>query len=214
MKFSDETLAIFKNFSSINPSIALLPGNTIRTIHPERTAIAQATIDEIIPSEAYIYDLTKFLATLALFDNHDVQFKKDRFSISSDKNNVTYFYATREVIIMAPDKQITLQDPKTSFSLQWKDIDKIIRAAGILRGEHIHFIADEDGIFIRTSTGETPSADSFKIQVSDLGSNKFDLKFKVENFRMIPNDYEVTISQKGLMWFKSPKVEYWLVAAA
>ena len=44
MKFSNDTLNVLKNFSSINPSVLFKPGQTVRTISPQKTVMAAATI--------------------------------------------------------------------------------------------------------------------------------------------------------------------------
>ena len=64
MKFSENTLTILKSFSTINKSILLKPGNTLKTITPEKTLVAKATISESLPSEACVYDLSRFLSIL------------------------------------------------------------------------------------------------------------------------------------------------------
>ena len=64
MKFSDQALTVLKSFSSINKSILMQPGNVLKTITPEKTLVAQATIPDQIPSQACIYDLSRFLSIL------------------------------------------------------------------------------------------------------------------------------------------------------
>ena len=44
MKFSTDTLSVLKNFSTINPSIVFKPGSVVRTISPQKTVMAAATI--------------------------------------------------------------------------------------------------------------------------------------------------------------------------
>ena len=61
MKFSERTLTILKSFSTINKSILMKEGNVLKTITPEKTLVAKATITDSIPSQACIYDLSRFL---------------------------------------------------------------------------------------------------------------------------------------------------------
>ena len=81
MKFSTDTLSVLKNFSTINPSIVFKPGSVVRTISPQKTVMAAATIDETVETQAGVYDLSRFLSTLALFDNPDA---------SDPKRNATF----------------------------------------------------------------------------------------------------------------------------
>ena len=56
MKFSNESIGILKNFATINPSIIFKPGSVVRTISPQKTVMAAATISETIESTAGVYD--------------------------------------------------------------------------------------------------------------------------------------------------------------
>ena len=77
MKFSNETLTVLKSFTSINKSILLAKGTVLKTITPEKTLIAIANIDQEIPSDACIYDLSRFLSILSLYNDPDVVLLKD-----------------------------------------------------------------------------------------------------------------------------------------
>ena len=82
MKFSDRTLTILKSFSSINKSILMSEGNVLKTITPEKTLVAIANIPDQIPSDACIYDLSRFLSIVGLYQDPDVEFHDKYFTIS------------------------------------------------------------------------------------------------------------------------------------
>ena len=94
MKFSNETLSVLKNFSSINPSMVFKVGNTIRTISPQKTVMACATIAETVEHQAGVYDLSRFISTLSLFENPEVVFGSDRFTIKGGKSELKYTYTS------------------------------------------------------------------------------------------------------------------------
>ena len=66
MKFSNETLTVLKSFTAINKSILMKEGSVLKTITPEKTLIAIANIPDVIPSDACVYDLSRFLSILSL----------------------------------------------------------------------------------------------------------------------------------------------------
>ena len=72
MKFSERTITILKSFSGINKSVLLKAGNVIKTVTPEKTLVASATIPDQIPSQACVYDLSRFLSILGLYRDPDV----------------------------------------------------------------------------------------------------------------------------------------------
>ena len=70
MKLSEKTLALLKNFSTINQSILFKKGNTLRTMSVMKNILAEADIEEEIPQDFAIYDLVQFLNGIDLYDNH------------------------------------------------------------------------------------------------------------------------------------------------
>ena len=108
MKFSSETLTVLKSFTSINKSILMKPGNVLKTITPEKTLIAIAEVPDEIPSEACVYDLSRFLSILSLYNDPDVEFGDKYFTISEGKRRTKYVYADVSMIHTPPEKDINI----------------------------------------------------------------------------------------------------------
>ena len=215
MKFSNETLSILKNFSAINSGMVFKPGNQLRTIHPQKTIMAVASIGETIESKAGVFDLSRFLATLSLFDDPDVEFTADRFVIKSGKSKVTYTYAAESTIVSPPEKEITFPKPEATVNLLWKELDSVIKAASILKLGEIAFVGDGDKVTLSAVDSKNPTADTYSIVIADGGDfGDFKMLMKVENLKLMPNDYEVALSSRGLAQFKSNKVNYWIALEA
>jgi hypothetical protein len=102
MKFSNETLNVLKSFTAINKSILLSAGNTIKTITPEKTLIAIAEVPDTMPSQACVYDLSRFLSILSLYNEPDVEFGDKYFVISEGKRRTKYVYADISMIHTPP----------------------------------------------------------------------------------------------------------------
>jgi hypothetical protein len=210
MNFSDDTLSILKNFSGINPSLLFKPGQVLRTISPQKTVMAAATIDENIDTPAAVYDLSRFLSTLSLFDNPDIQFGQDKFTIQSGRSRVNYTYASESMIVTPPDKDITVPDLEATFNVEWDNIQNVIRAAGVLQLGEIAFRSDGTTISMSAVDSKNPTADNYSVDVAEGNGSTFDMIIKVENMRMMPADYIVSLSSKGMAHFKSTKVQYWI----
>lgn len=209
MKFSENTLAVLKNFAGINPSIVFKPGNVIRTISPQKTVMAAAKIDESIESVAAIYDLSRFLATLSLFDNPDIEFGQNKFAIKSDRSRVNYTYAAESMIISPPDKDINVPSPEVKVQVNWDDIQKVIRAASVLQLGEIAFKGDGQSVSLAAIDSKNPTADAFDVVVGESKSH-FEMIIKVENLKLMPKNYEVSLSSKGMAHFKSDTIQYWV----
>jgi hypothetical protein len=209
MKFSDDTLNILKNFSSINPSIVFKPGKILRTISPQKTVMAAAVIGETIGKNAAVYDLSRFLATLSLFDAPEIEFHDAKFSIASGKSRVNYTYAAESMIIQPPDRDIPLPDPEVTVDVKWDDIQKVLRAASVLQLAEINFTGDGNVVRLAAGNSKNPTADVFDIIVGDSESH-FDMIIKVENLKLMQKDYKVSLSSKGMAHFKSDTIQYWI----
>lgn len=209
MKFSDNTLSVLKNFSGINPSVIFKPGKSIRTISPQKTVMAAAVIDEAIESTAAVYDLSRFLATLSLFEDPEIEFKDTKFNISSGRSRVGYTFASESAIITPPDRDINVPDPEVSVNVQWADIEKVIRAASVLQLAEVAFKGDGEHVRLAAIDSKNPTADVFDVVVG-TSENHFEMIIKTENLKLMPKDYAVELSSKGMAHFKSDNIQYWV----
>lgn len=215
MKFSAETIGVLKNFSQVNPGIVFKPGSVVKTMHPQKTIMASATVSENFQAVARIFDLSRFLATLSLFDDPEVEFKEDRFIISSGKNKVSYTYAAESMVVSAPDKEIKFPDPEATVNVKWKELDTVTKAAGVLKLSEIAFIGNGGSISLSAVDSKNPTADSYDVVIAEnVNVSDFRMLIKVENLKLMPNDYEVSLSTRGLAHFKSAKVEYYIALEA
>ena len=118
MKLSDETIAVLKNFSSINQSIIVGEGNTLRTISVMKNILAEAKVAESFEKSFAIYDLNEFLNGLSLHDNYALDFSNDTYVVIREgRRRVNYHFADPEVIVAPPDKQLQLPSEDVCFQL-------------------------------------------------------------------------------------------------
>ena len=211
MKFSDETIGILKNFSQINPSILFKEGNTLRTISPTKTVMASAVVQETFDHSAGVYDVARFLATLSLFDSPDVEFGDKQFNINGGKSVLKCTYTSENMIVSPPDKDIQVPSPDAEFTLDWKDLEKVIKAAGVLQLPEISFVSDGESVSLAAVDSKNPTADTYShVVVEDKTFAEFRMSIKVENLKLLPSNYDVALSSKGMAHFKGEKVQYWV----
>ena len=210
MQLSENTLSILKNFSGINPSIMFKKGNIIRTISPSKTVMAQATIADTIDGNAAVYDLSRFLSTLSLFDGADVEFGADKFIITGNRRRVSYTYAAENMIVSAPDKEITLPSIDVTVNVTWEVFQNVIRAAGVLQVSDITFVGEAGKIRLKATDTKNPTSDAYDVEVDDFDGKDFNMHIKVDNLKLIPADYTISLSSKGMAHFKSDTVQYWI----
>lgn len=210
MKLSENTIAVLKNFSGINQSILFQEGNTLKTISPQKTVMASATIEDTIPGKAAVYDLARFLSTLSLFDAPEVNFGENKFTIQDGRRSVNYTYASENMIVTPPNKQIRLPSVDVEFDITWNDLQNVIRAAGILQVGDIEFSNKNETIVMSAVDVNNPTSDRYDIEVGDYEGDDFKMSIKVDNLKLVPEDYKISLSSAGMSHFKTSKVEYWI----
>jgi len=84
MKLSEDTINVLKNFSTINQSLQVKPGNVLKTISPLKTVFVEATVTETFPKEAAVYDLNKLLAKVSLYKEAELDFGEGKLHITTE----------------------------------------------------------------------------------------------------------------------------------
>jgi hypothetical protein len=208
MKLSDDTVNVLKNFSSINQSLQFKSGNVLRTISPLKTIFVEATVNENFPKEFALYDLNKLLAKVSLYKEAHLSFDDDKVNISTENKKKSDFikYCSPKIIIVPPEKAITLGDPDCTFSISQEDLEWMKRSAGISGSPNFVFESDGETIHFIATDVKDDSADVSKIEIGAGDGTKFRVVMKVENFKLMEGSYDVSIAKKGLSCFKHKSV--------
>ena len=203
MKLSEQTLAILKNFSSINQSILIKKGNKLRSISVMKNILAEAEIKEEFPKNFAIYDLNQFLNGLGLHQDPDLDFGNDSHVIIREgKRRVKYFFADPEVIVSPPEKEISLPSEDVCFVLDTKELDKLLKAAAVYQLPDMSVVGEAGVVKLVVRDKKNDTSNDFSIVVGET-TDVFTFNFKVENIKIIPGNYDVVISQKLLSRFKN-----------
>jgi len=218
MKLSERTLQILKNFSTINTSIFVRPGNVLSTTNTAKTILATAEIRDRFSEKFCIYDLSRFLGTISLFDDPDFDFQEDFVTISSGKQRINYVYASESMIAYPLRSEIVFDDIVVEFDLTNEQLSKLKEAGSILQMPMISFIGDEGTLSVRAVNPKTPSADMFSMDVGETDKN-FKIFFKPENFKFIKDNYRVTVGDGVVKFATIDKysglpLTYWVATEA
>lgn len=215
MKFSNETLTLLKNFASINTNIIFKQGDVVSTISNLKNIFAKATIKETIPNEFAIYDLNSLLAMLTLMENQDVEFSDKSLVVTSDKGRFEYFYSNPEIVTGAPSGEIE-HVAVYRFNLKAEDIQMLMKAAAITGAPTVSVTCKNQTVEISISDRKNDTASNFK-KVLGTSFENFDVFIAVENLKVIPDAYEVSVAktQNGKAKFlhfkhESRQLQYWI----
>lgn len=207
MKLSDRTIQLLRNFSSINQSILFKQGNKLRTISVMKNILAEANIDEEFPSDFAIYDLSQFLNCLSLFKDPELDFSGDSFvTMKEGKTKSKYFFADPSVIVTPPDKSLTVPSTDIKFDLKSNQLETLKKASAVYQLLDLSVVGQGGDIKLMVHDRKNDTSNDYSIVVGETDKN-FALHFKVENIKIIPGSYEVSISKKLLSQFKSTEYD-------
>ena len=203
MKLSDKTLSVLKNFSTINQSILFKQGSKLRTISVMKNILAEATITEELPKDFGIYDLNQFLNGLSLHQSPELDFVNNgHVVIKEGRMRSKYFFADPNVIITPPDKAIDLPTEDVSFELSTDQLDKLLKAAAIYQLADLAVEGGDGVVKLLVRDKKNDTSNSFSVTVGET-DKVFSFNFKVENIKILPGTYDVSVSSKLLSRFTS-----------
>lgn len=216
MKISAQTIGILKNFASINASLLVKAGKVLSTISPQKTILAKAAVAEEFPREFAIYDLGQFLGALSLVQDPEIEFEESHLTIKSGsgKHSIKYFYAKPELVVSPPAKEIPVPNSDIKFKLPWQNLSEIIKAASILQLPEIVVQSSGDGTLTRIGTVDTKNntSNSLFLDTDHTSSVPFRIIFRAENLKLLQADYEVVLAQKGVGYFTTADVSYFIAS--
>jgi hypothetical protein len=213
MKLSDKTIQILKNFSTINQSILVRPGNSIRTMSALRNIFALAEVEETFDTEFAIYDLPRFLGTISVFTNPEFDFKEKYVTIASGKQRVNYTYADPSMIDTPPNKDIKFPDTDINFTLSHEQLSAVMKAGSVLQMPDVAITGADGLITIKAIDSKNSTADVFSLDICETTS-EFNVVIKPERLKFIPGDYEVSLTDSGISRFKCGNITYWVATEA
>ena len=199
MKLSKETVGLIKNFAGINSNLLLKSGNKLATISAQKNVMADAVVTETFPDFG-IYDLNEFLGAMSLFEDPELTFNDKWVTIEQGGNSIKYFAAEASVLT-APQKAITFPDPEIEFNMSANMLSMIQRTASVLRASDVSIVGDGSTISVVVGDKKNATGNSYNSSVGAT-DKKFKVNLKVENLKMIPGDYAVSVSSKKISRFK------------
>jgi len=175
-----------------------------------KTVMARATVKESFPQTYAIFDLSRFIGVLSMFNDPDIKMEQTFLVISENNRVVNYTYADPEMIVTPPDKPIKFpEDAEISFSMPADVLQSVIKAINILQMTEFSVTGRDGKICVGAVDTKNPTGDTYNIEVGNT-EHHFSMIFKSENIKLITGDYDVKITSRGLGYFKGDDVEYWI----
>ena len=209
MKLNQRSVQILKNFSTINPSVQFREGNALKTISPNKTIMARAMLEDQIPQDFAIYDLSRFLGVSSLFEDPNYDLGERNVVISAPNRRVSYTFADPNTIVAPPNKDIDIGDCDITFDLDQTQFAEVMKALGVMGFPEVVIAGENGKIVLRATDTKNPSADTYDIEVGET-DQEFQAVFKAENLKILQGNYRVAISSRQISHFVGEDVEYWI----
>lgn len=217
IKLSPQTLSVLKNYSTINSSIVIRKGNQLKTISVGENSIATYLCEEQFPQDFAIYDLSKFLSAISLFESPTLQFGDPNYVlITGGGKNMKYYFSDPEITLKsAPDREIRFPETDMEFSLSHADITSILDASSIFNMNDVKISSINGQIILTVCDKEDDTSNTYFQTISGETTGDYEMFMKIENLRLWKPDsvperasgsYSVKISSKLITEWKHSKL--------
>lgn len=205
MKLSKETVGLFKNFAGINSNLLLKQGNKLATISTQKNVMSDTVVTESFPADFGIYDLNEFLGAMSLFDDPELDFSDKFVTIKQGGASIKYFAAEIGNLVV-PQKAIVFPEAEIEFTLTSTMLNMIQKTSSVLRATDLQIVGDGSKMVIQVGDKKNATGNTYNAQVGST-DKEFKVNLKVENLKMLPGDYLVSISSKKISRFKATSSE-------
>ena len=205
MKLSDTTISVLKNYSSINQNLKIAAGDNLVTMSAMKNIVAKSKVEETFEKDIAIYDLNEFLAALSLFESPELDFEDDYVMINNEgkTSSCKYWYSDPSVVTTVSNP-IEMPESEVSFTLSSDELSNITKAAAVIG---VPDMVLENGS-LRVTDKKNQTANAFSMNVAqDIKHLNYAFWFKVENLKLMPGTYDVSVSSKKISHFKNTNVD-------
>lgn len=204
MKLSQETLAVFRNFSKISGGLFISPGNVLKT--KTKAVYAEAIVAENFPLEFAIWDVHDFLSKVALFREPIFDFTHEAVQITESDGTaeIRYAYAGGNLVQPCPTPKPT-EMPSDHFTFviteeQWGTLRKalgiaVVRKRSEAEVQFMNLTSDGKTVRIGTQKYRQPSGSEYSLCVSaDPHGHECNMVFDTDNLPLMTGSYEITVT--------------------
>mgnify|MGYP001330711752 CR=1 FL=1 len=211
MNISPETLDILRNFSTINSGLTVKEGNELKTVSAMKNIFAKAIVTENFDKEHSIYDLSEYLGAVSLFDTPSFEFNAEKVIVSEGDHSVQYYYADPQMVI-SPQKDIVMPDPEITFDIDENVLDSLLKASSVLSLPDMVLSSDGTTVVLTVKDKKNATSNIFSKTVAQGNGSTYEMFLRMENIKLIPGDYTVFVSSKGIAQFTNRKypIEYFI----
>jgi hypothetical protein len=149
-----------------------------------------------------------------LFPDPEFHFEDNKVIIQGKTGaSVVYYYAEPRLLTTI-DKEIKMPKVVVDFTLTNSGLNEIQKAASVLQLPDLVVRSSDTGtIELVALDKKDPSSNSYSLDVGDNeNGTEFNFYFKVENLKVLPGDYDVSVTEKIVSQFDhtTKDLKYWI----
>jgi hypothetical protein len=212
MKFSEATLAMLKNFATINAGVVLNPGHVQRTWSIDMSILVEVELEENMPTQFGIYDLNQFLGNITTLSDPELDFTSERVVMKDSSMNILYRSCDANLIKSPPNKSLSIDNPDITFDLSQATLTKMLRLASMNNLSTISVIGTDGRMKMQAHDKSNDKSNEVFSDLCEWTGEDFSCMFKVDNLKIIPDDYVVEIKKNAFSKFasKNRKLKYFI----
>lgn len=224
-KMPEKLVTVLKNFSQLNPSIVIC-NDKVEVISTHKSAIGTYKFEEALPIDQTIglYDSSEFLSVLSIYKSPDIVVNEKYVTISEGNSKVRYFLTAETLLpkVLIQNKynsddirnRISTIGCELDFILSAEKLNMILKMSSLLKSEWMFFESVVDKIRMTVGNELESSNNIWEVDIfEDIITNTLEapVKLNISDLKLIPSDYKVLISSRGMSSFTSTLgVEYFI----
>ena len=212
MKINQRTIQILKNFSTINNNLVVKEGSILTTCNGTQSIAALAKTECEFERMA-IYDLSKFLQVLTLFQEPELEFSDKFVTIKDSTQAINYTFADSMHLKVPPPGILNIASkfPKTKidFDISSEIMDKMMKALSVLRLPDLSFNGDGETITLNGFNPKDSTENTYQIVLGET-TETFKAVFNKDNIKIIPGNYNIKITNQGIASFSTDDINYYI----
>jgi len=132
-------------------------------------------------------------------------------TVSQGKSSSKFWYADPSLVV-SPTKSITMPSAEVKVRITQSNYTDLLKASNIMQLNDIGLVSDGDTINLIATDKKNQTSNQFNVEVAEGNGTKFSFYFKRDNLRMIPGEYDLTVSSKNIShWVNANKnLQYWV----
>ena len=146
---------------------------------------------------------------MSLFKEPVLSFSDKYMTIAEEDNSSSckYHYSDPSVIVTV-DKEIKMPSIDVEVDITEENLKKVITAPGTLGVTDLVLTGQKDStIQLKVKDKKNKASNDFAITIGSGASAFFEFYFKVENLKLLPGDYKVQVSSKGISYFQHKNLD-------